>query len=188
MDNYSDAFDSLNVLGALIFIGLVFFEIWSICNLAGLSDKVKTLNQILEDVRYKLEIPHTNFCAESKLGGWIDEFGNEYFEIFNINIENYGPYFGKFHGHISADKLDKRHQYPIAVFNSRNVKIGTLSHGNKKLYDYLQNEGDHIAGTGFISVTNGSMYYSKVHDYYGYFYLGNSSKKASESIKETLKS
>jgi len=171
MEDYSTEI-VLTILGS----GFLIFQIWFICRFIDLFNNVKKQNQILEDIRYNLEIPHTNFGIVSNYGGLIDEFGNEYFKILNIDITTNETYMRNFKGYITPDRIDRIHRYPIAIFNSRNVKIGTLPYGNENLYDLLQKEG-RITGRGILGVNNGSMYC--VNDYYGYFYL--------DSQKNTLK-
>lgn len=174
-------------------IGFIILDIWLIEKFIILTNDVKLINNILSkfgedtrsvlaDIQSKLERPRRNFGKAPVYGDGVDEFGNEYFIISGININDLNDSFpGNFKGYITPISNFKD-TYSISVCNSNDEKLGEVSPGNKPLIDLLKNNKDKLPVHGFINIRNDRNAYKERRWCYGIFYLdinfeSNCSKK-----------
>lgn len=73
---------------------------------------------------------------------------------YNLTENNYG----RFNGYAVAEVDNVYDDYAIAIYEESGHKIGHLPKGNKKLYNYILNEGGKVHAYGYVQITFDGMF------------------------------
>ena len=73
---------------------------------------------------------------------------------YNLTEDNYG----KFNGYAVAETDNVCDDYAIAIYEENGHKIGHLPKGNKKLHNYILNEGGKVHAYGYVQITFDGMF------------------------------